>query len=444
MAFVARFHMHCFLTSNSAYQGWEKAENEVAALKQQLEAALQQNVNLEVRVSHLDGALKECVRQLRQGRDEQENIISDAIAEGNREWKSEKAELEKQILQLHARAEATQNENLANINTKSLLALESVEKENSFLKQEMMARCKELESVIIERDLSIQAAETASKLQLESVKKIAKLEAECRRLQALARKSSPINNLKPHFYAESLTDSHSDSGERLNAVEIDACRTSNVDRNGSEPSCSDSWASALIAELDQFKNEKLLPTSLTACSVEFDMMDDFLEMERLAALPDSKSNTPFTASESASGESISMDNPLRAELDSMTQRVAELEKKLEKMEVEKAELELALDESQGSVKAVQAKLEELQKEVMALNEAKELLESQLVGMEVEARTMSANVDLLNEEIRNERMLSTELSAKCRELEKNTPNSNGEPKIKQVRAAAAYGIYFHLH
>ncbi|KAL1533615.1 filament-like plant protein [Salvia divinorum] len=433
--------------AEEAVAGWEKAENEMAALKQQLEVALQQNVSLEVRVSHLDGALKECVRQLRQGRDEQEKRISDAIAEGNRVWESEKVELEKHIVQLQARAKATENGNSVVINPKSLQVLESMEKENLFLKQEMKARCKELESVIIERDLSIQAAETASKMQLENIKKVAKLEAECRRLQSLARKSSPIINLKPnptsHFYAESLTDSHSDSGERLNAVEMDACRTSNVERNGSEPSCSDSWASALIAELDQFKNEKLLPSSLTACSVEFDMMDDFLEMERLVALPDTKSNTPLTASESASGESVSMDNNLlRAELESMTQRVAELEKKLEEMEAERAAIEAALDESQGSARAAETKSEELQKELKAVNEAKELLESQLIGMEVEARTMSANVDLLNAEIQDERTLSAELSVKCQELEtecvlqKNTQNSNGELKIKQEDLAVA--------
>ncbi|KAH6799995.1 hypothetical protein C2S52_000459 [Perilla frutescens var. hirtella] len=444
--------------AEEAVAGWEKAENEVAALKQQLEVAVQQNVNLEVRVGHLDGALKECARQLRQGRDEQEKRISDAMVERSREWESVKVELEKQIVQLQAQAEATQIENSASIDPKSLLVLESMEKENSFLKQELKSRCKELESVTIERDLSIEAAETASKLQLESIKKVAKLEAECRRLQSLARKSSPANNLKPsYFYAESLTDSHSDSGERLNAVESDTCRISNVDRNGSEPSCSDSWASALIAELDQFKNEKLLPRSLATCSVEFDMMDDFLEMERLAALPDTKSSTPFTASESASGESISMDNPLRAELDSMIQRATEFEKKLEKVEAEKAELEATLDECQGSLKAAnkrmaeaETKLEELQNELKAVNEAKELLESHLTGTKVEARAMSANVDLLNAEIRKERTLSAELSVKYQELQTDltktvqesafqkisSSNSNGEFKPKQEDLAVA--------
>ncbi|KAG6432611.1 hypothetical protein SASPL_104192 [Salvia splendens] len=399
--------------AEEAVAGWEKAENEVAALKQHLEVALQQNVNLE--------------RE---------------IASGSPKKLNSRSKL------LNSRPEPKlQNTEILLLLTRSLLVLESMEKENLLLKQEMKARCKELESMIIERDLSIQAAETASKLQLESIKEVAKLEAECRRLQSLARKSSPLNNLIPaptsHFYADSLTDSHSDSGERLNAVEMDACTTSDVGRNGSEPSCSDLLASALIAGLDQFKNEKLLPSRLTACTVEFDMMDDFLEMERLAALPDTKNSTPLTLCESASGESTSMDNRLLgAELDSTTQRVAELEKKLEEMEAERAELEAALDESQGSVRAAETKSEELQKELKAVNEAKELLESQLVGLEVEARTMSANVDFLNAEIQDKWTLSAELSTKCQELEtesvlqKNSPNSNGELKIKQEDLAVA--------
>lgn len=48
--------------AEEAVAGWEKAENEVTALKKQLEVAIQQKAGLEDRVSHLDGALKECVR----------------------------------------------------------------------------------------------------------------------------------------------------------------------------------------------------------------------------------------------------------------------------------------------------------------------------------------------------------------------------------------------
>ncbi|KAL0432214.1 UNVERIFIED_CONTAM: Filament-like plant protein [Sesamum latifolium] len=402
--------------AEEAVAGWEKAENEVAALKQQLEVAVQQNLNLEVKTTHLDGALKECVRQLRQARDEQEKRISDAVAEKNIEWESTKAEFEQQILDLKAEVEACRSENAASTDPNTLLILEALEKENTSLKQEIVSRCKELEIMTIDRDLSTQAAETASKLQLESIKKVAKLEAECRRLQSIARKSSPLNKMEA---------------------------------NGSERSCSDSWATALISELDQFKNEKPSPKSLAACSVEIDMMDDFLEMERLAALHETKNEIPLTAPQSGSEELVSLDNPLKAELESMTQRVSELENKLGKIEAEKLQLQNALDESVDSLKAAQRRLEgaeirleELQKELTAVNETKELLEFQLIGMEVESRTMSANVDSLKTEIEEEKKLSAELTVKCQELEneltrkiqetelEQQTNSNGELKIKQ--------------
>ncbi|KAL0802237.1 hypothetical protein Bca101_057413 [Brassica carinata] len=68
-----------------------KAENEVVELKEKLDAADDKNRGLEDRVSHLDGALKECVRQLRQGREEQEQLIQYAVTERTQELQSSKA-----------------------------------------------------------------------------------------------------------------------------------------------------------------------------------------------------------------------------------------------------------------------------------------------------------------------------------------------------------------
>ncbi|KAL3840017.1 hypothetical protein ACJIZ3_024608 [Penstemon smallii] len=397
--------------AEEAVAGWEKAENEVAALKQQLEVALQQNLNLEVRTSHLDGALKECVRQLRQARDEQEKRICDAILEKSSKWESTKAEFEKQVLELKAQVAAAKEENTLSVEPNTLVIIETLEKQNSSLKQQLVSRCNELEIMTIERDLSTKAAETASKQQLESIKKVAKLEAECRRLQSVARKSSPVYKQKSPLYAESLTDSHSE--------------------------CSDSWASALIAELDQFKNEKPGSKNLT---VEIDMMDDFLEMERLAALPEAKSNTQVAECESASAESVCMDSTLKVEFESMIQRVAELEKKLESIEAEKLELEKSLDESQRSIKEAESgmheagiKLVELQKELNAVNEAKELLESQLIGMEVESRTLSSSVESFKAEIEKERTISAELRVKCQELENELTRKIQEAEVRENEA-----------
>ena len=63
--------------------GWEKAESETATLRGQLDSAIQQRLAAEDRVSHLDGALKECMRQLRHAREEQEENIHDAIVKKN-------------------------------------------------------------------------------------------------------------------------------------------------------------------------------------------------------------------------------------------------------------------------------------------------------------------------------------------------------------------------
>lgn len=436
--------------AEEAVAGWEKAENEVAVLKQELEAAIQQNLALEDRVSHLDGALKECVRQLRQGREEQEQKIEEALLEKTCEFESTKVELEGQLLQFQAQAVAAKSESLISVDPDLHIKLESLEKENAALKLKLLSQSEELEISTIERDLSAQAAETASKQHLESIKKVTKLEAECRRLQAVTRKSSSANDQKSlaasSIYVESLTDSQSDTGERLNALQ-----------NVCEPSCTDSWALALITELDQFKNEKTLRKSITGSSLEIDIMDDFLEMERLAALPETETRTQCLESVVDANQLSHGENPLKAEFEAMKHRVAGLEEKLEKIEAEKDELEKALTASQDSVEAsqsqlkeVEMRLEELQKELTAVNELKELLESQLIGIEVEARTMSAKVGSLNEEVEKERNLSAEMAVKCRELEdeltrksqeielQQTAISNGKPKIKQEDLDVAAG------
>ncbi|KAF2296725.1 hypothetical protein GH714_001459 [Hevea brasiliensis] len=216
--------------AEEAVAGWERAENEVAALKKQLEAAIQQNSAMEDRVSHLDGALKECVRQLRQAREEQEEKVYEALARKTREWESTKSELENQLVKLKTEAEAAKSQSPPQIDPEICYKLEFLEKDNASLKLELLSLYEELEVRTIERDLSTQAAETASKQHLESIKKVAKLEAECRRLKAMACKSTSLNDHKTStassIYVESLTDSQSDSGERLNAVDLDARKMS--------------------------------------------------------------------------------------------------------------------------------------------------------------------------------------------------------------------------
>ncbi|KAK8594070.1 hypothetical protein V6N13_125880 [Hibiscus sabdariffa] len=277
--------------AEEAIAGWEKAKNEVVVLKQKLEDAVQQNSSLEDRVSRLDGALKECVKQLRLAREEQEKKTIEVVAKTTRDLETTKFELESQLLELKNKAESV------NLSLDLWHKIEALEKENSALKLELSSYLEEMEFRTIERDLSTQAAETSNKQYLESIKKVAKLEAECRRLKAI-----------------------------------------------------DAWASALIVELDQFKNEKVINKNFPS-SVEIDLMVDFLEMERLAALPETKNENQSLESKATVKQSNDSDNLLKAELDAMIHRTAELEEKLEKLEVEKIELEIALAKSQESLEA---------------------------------------------------------------------------------------------
>lgn len=449
--------------------GWEKAEHEVFSLKQQLEAAAQKNSALEDRVGHLDGALKECLRQLRQAREEQEQKIHEAVVKRTHEWESTKSELESQIVEIQAQLQTAKAETVATVDPGLELKLGAAEKENAALKLQLLSREEELEIRTIEQELSTQAAETASKQNLESIKKVAKLEAECRRLKAMARKASSANDHKSitasSVCVESLTDSQSDSGERLLALEIDTRKMTGLDTNECEPSRSDSWASGLIQELDRFKNEKPLVKNLMAPSVELDLMDDFLEMERLAALPETENRSRCLESGAISDKHIGgSESPLKAQLEAMIDRTAELEEKLEKMEAEKMELDMALSEcqnqletSQGRLKEVEEKLVELQtqlalaseskrnaeEEIQTTNAKREVAESRLIAVEAEIKTMLSKVLSLEEEVEKERALSAEAASKCRKFEdelsrmkretelRNLASSNGELKIKQV-------------
>ncbi|CAI9763383.1 unnamed protein product [Fraxinus pennsylvanica] len=356
--------------AEEAVSGWERAENEVLVLKKQTEAITQKNSVLEQRVGQLDGALKECLRQLRQAREEQEQKLYDAVAQKSSEWESTKSELENQLIELRSQLQSAKTD---------VIKLETMEKENAILKRELHSQAEELKLMTCERDLSTRAAETASKQHLDSIKKTAKLEAECRRLKALARKASHANDLhsvtSSTVHVESFADSQSDIVDSLLVIENDDCKI-----NGLKPVDSRFCypeSRVLVAEIDQ---QRPLERNHMVSSVEIDLMDDFLEMERFAALPETESGScPDT--EARGGE-----QPLKAELDTMMTRTAELEEKLEKVEVEKISLEMALKEcqkqlktSRDQLKETQLKLVDLETQLAMVNEAKRAAE-----LEVEA------------------------------------------------------------
>ncbi|CAL9764266.1 unnamed protein product [Musa acuminata subsp. burmannicoides] len=428
--------------TEEAVSGWEQAEAEVAALKQQLETAVQKNSALEDNISQLDGALKECVRQLRQLREEQEEKVCDSITKKTHEWDSEKQEFEKQLVELKTQLEDAKTE-AATLDHEFQARLEAVEKENMALKTELHSRSEDLQVLLLERELSNKAAETASKQHLESIKKVGKLEAECHQLRSINRRLSSVSNHKPiasSVCVKSLTDSQSDSSERLIGMD-------------SEHGCSDLWASALIAELDQFKNEKGSSRNLTT-SVEIELMDDFLEMERLVALPEIDHGSSGFGAEADSFPVVRRDSPPRVENEILHHRLIELEEKIERLEHEKAELEITLADSHNRLDmscnlltAAEDKIVELQREIDLANESKEMvrsevmnfegrwkeLETQLESASSENVKLYARVSLLEESFEAERALSDELKSRIKISEDARQALDSQLKSAQLEA-----------
>eukprot|EP00250_Pteridium_aquilinum_P019260 c24368_g2_i1 orf=247-3720(+) len=200
--------------AEEAVSGWEKAEAEALTLKQQLESVMQQKLATEDRVSHLDGALKECMRQLRHVREEQEEKIHDATIKNTREWERVCAELEEKLVDMEQKYLDRDAENKviskllqeravtiseisearshveADLNVLQI-RLESMEREQNALKFECNFSKQELETKNEEKLWSKRSTDAANRQHLENSRKITKLEGECQRLRGLVRKKLP-------------------------------------------------------------------------------------------------------------------------------------------------------------------------------------------------------------------------------------------------------------
>ncbi|KAG2273054.1 hypothetical protein Bca52824_067609 [Brassica carinata] len=318
--------------AEEAVAGWEKAENEAAVLKQQLDSSVSKVSALEDRNTHLDSALKECVRQLWQGREEQNQKIEEAVSKKCSEWEGTKSELESQIQELQARLQTGKQEVATNASASANPKLEALEKENSALRLQLLSQAEEVKIRTIERDLSTQAAESASKQQLEGIKKLTKLEAECRKLRVMVQRSAKSNEIK------SSVDNQSDYSGRF--------------------SFSDNEV--------QSPTQRSIGKTTTAPSVDIGLMDDFLEMEKLASMPHSEPGRKHSESSKGLGKPDAQASQLKHELETSLHRISELEEKVEMVEVEKLQLEMALNESREQTEALQNQLVETEEKLSRL------------------------------------------------------------------------------
>ncbi|KAI4316912.1 hypothetical protein L6164_024841 [Bauhinia variegata] len=397
--------------AEEAVSGWEKAEAEALALKNHLETVTLSKLTAEDRATHLDGALKECMRQIRTLKEEHEQKIQEVALTKTKQLDKIKGELEAKIVNLEQEIlrSAAENEALSrSLQERSNMLIkiseekaqaeaeiellkgniESCEREINSLKYELHIVSKELEIRNEEKNMSIRSAEAANKQHMEGVKKIAKLEAECQRLRGLVRKKlpgpaalaqmkleveslgrdhgetrlrrSPVKPSSPHlsplheFSLDNIQKFQKDNEfltERLLAMEeetkmlkealakrnseLQASRsmcaktlsrlqslesqlqTSNQqkgspksivqithesiygqnaskapsfismseDGNDDAGSYAESWAPSLICELSAFRKEKNTDKlSKTEATNKLELMDDFLEVEKLARL----------------------------------------------------------------------------------------------------------------------------------------------------------------
>ncbi|XP_076959007.1 filament-like plant protein 3 [Bidens hawaiensis] len=332
--------------AEEAVEGWEKAETEVLSLRQQIEVLTLRNSTLEDRACHLDGALKECLRQLRQTREENEEKIEEIIQNKTSEFQKTKTALENQISDLHSQLEITKTGS-------SSASIDA-------LKLELASMAEELELRFIERELSNQAAEQASKLHLESAKKAAKFEAECRRLNAALQKALANNNNQKS-----------------------------------------------VVESDDLKETNEFESSQTGPKRGINLMDDFLEMERLVGRPDSGSKN------------------------SLQNRMAEIEDVLKRVELEKQKMETVLSERENELKTLRNELKVAKSKLVNANDARETAEKEL-------ESVKATVNVLRERVKRSDLemaeLKSQLDTKKMEIVLGERENELETSRNEVRVA----------
>ncbi|KAF9611441.1 hypothetical protein IFM89_032411 [Coptis chinensis] len=308
--------------AEEAVSGWEKAEAEALALKHQLEAVTLLKLTAEDRASHLDGALKECMKQILSKeldiRNEEKNMSMRSAEVANKQHlegvkKIAKLEAECQRLrglvrkklpgpaalaQMKLEVESlgrdygetrmrrspvqSPSQHLAPPPEFSLENVQKFHKENEFL----MGRClameeemKMLKEALAKRNSELQASRNMC---AKTMSKLRSLEAQLQSVDQ-QRSSSRLN-------VEMPVENESNPPSSMSLSE---------DGMDEEGSCTESWATTLVSELSQFKKGRNNGKPVKAENMnQLELMDDFLEMERLAC--STEPNGPAIVSDSPS------------------------------------------------------------------------------------------------------------------------------------------------
>lgn len=166
--------------------GWEQAEAEASALKLQLETVTLSKLAAEERATHLDGALKECMKQVRAVKEEGEQKLHDIVLAKTKHFEKIRAELEAKLVDFEQKLIRAGSENdalsrslgerenlLMKVHEEKAQAeaqievlkstIQSGEKEVNSLKYELHAVSKELDIRNEEKNMSVRSADVAIK-----------------------------------------------------------------------------------------------------------------------------------------------------------------------------------------------------------------------------------------------------------------------------------------
>ncbi|KAF9603007.1 hypothetical protein IFM89_033634 [Coptis chinensis] len=345
--------------AEEALAGWEKTEAEAVFLKQELDEALRQRIAAEERIVDLDAALKECMKQLRVTREEQEQRIYNAVMHVGREHENQWMLLNEKFQETSQRLAKLEAEN-SNL-SKALQNKEDLIKDLRNCKSEVEA---DFNALLDRLDYNEKFGLQSQRQQTKSVHMILKLEKECQRLYDLVPKqlscpatfvkvkseaevlgmepdewnpqiADPIfKNLISHSIHESPTMKINFLIEQLCSLDKEnkslkeSIRTMGAQTSLSQEleaastfenghagvvSYSESWASALITELDHFTKAKWkeAPSSFGVGVAGMDLMDDFVEIEKFATL---STDMSFEGSDVSSHYRDKFLRPLKTEL----------------------------------------------------------------------------------------------------------------------------------
>ncbi|KAI7740684.1 hypothetical protein M8C21_024859 [Ambrosia artemisiifolia] len=422
-------------TAQEAIADREKAAAEMALQNQELEAAVLQKAEANERLVHLNAALKDCREQLSCLKDEQDQKVSEAVDELKRAHKNleekfvetskklanltvENAQLANALLRKEELIEDVSHQmSQATVGFNELISrLDSTEKENDILKYEYR---------VLERELEIRTrcADVANRQNQESLKRAVKLDAECQKLRLLVKKQiTGSNDKRTIFMINRLCEVEEENKilkEKLHKKEDDM--------------------RLLEAEFSQMikcdeSHSNGTSRKMMVGDSDMSLMDDFVEMERLAIVSSDETNLDSVGKELvpvSQGDTINPSNEDHDWLQSVLKAI------LEQTHVSKRSFDEILDEikiglqcqrdsdhvsgyitwkSPDSETSLKTELEDLKKSKSMIED--QLENQKLINEELDHKLSVATVQI-NEANQNISALKVELEDRshcCEELE----------------------------